>query len=196
MLYYYIKDSATDAVLGVDQNLYLITNIQSGILDSEINVDNNDNNYAKLLEHGNRNGDLKGININLTEFTIPNSVRLKQRLVKVRKPAFKQLLHGLELMRAKNIYGFTEFDVPAIEYALKNTAQLNEYAVVMNTAPEFAKNELTMIIDSIRIDTFRMFTIGQLWKKKINSCTTLEEINLITKYMQNSFWEKGRIVNV
>jgi hypothetical protein len=64
----------------------------------------------------------------------------------------------------------------------------------MGMSTEFAKEELSMIVESVYIDHFRLFTICNFWKKSINQITTIEEMNELLPKIRKSFVSPG-IVN-
>jgi hypothetical protein len=61
----------------------------------------------------------------------------------------------------------------------------------MDMTPQAARNELEMISESIHIDQFRIFTICNMWKKKINQMQTIEEIDNVIEKIIKSFYSAG-----
>jgi hypothetical protein len=66
-----------------------------------------------------------------------------------------------------------------------------EYAEIMNLTPEFAKQELSMIVNSIAEDRFRIFALCNMWREKINKCYTQADIDKLSDPMLSTFWMAG-----
>lgn len=194
---YYLEDHATYAVLFITEDIFLINNIRDGILDCHVKVFSKSSlTTEKLTTHGKKDTNDTGIKMSPAgpqEFSLDKfpEIKQKQELVKLRKPAFDVLLDSSRKYRASNQYGFDSVDASAIRYALGNPSAIAEYSQVMNINPEFAQQELSMIITSLDQDNFRIFTICDMWKNQINQCTSTAEINNLLEPIKSSFWLAG-----
>ena len=200
-MFHYLQDHATSAVLFIHQDPYLVNNLKSGILDCySSSLVKLTSTVTELQAHANKNTNDTGIRIapgGTAEFPLDDfpDVAKKQELIKIRKVGFVALLEYAQQYRAKNVYGFHPADPFIIERALNDQDRINEYATVLNISPQFARQELSMIAESIYIDQFRLLTVCNLWKKHINQITTIEEMNSLLPRMKQSFVSPG-IVNV
>lgn len=198
MFHYYLEDLASNAILCISDNVFLINNIKSGILDSQrYSISSTYTpTIEKIQNHFNLLSNDQGlrftpsglVNFSLDEFP---ETKQKQELVKLRFPAFQNLLNYAEVARSNNQFGFVPNEEFYIKEALGNQNSINEYANILNISPEFAREELSMIVDSIFLDNFRIFTVCNMWKERINKCTTAEEIDKIKIPMQDTFWIAG-----
>jgi len=193
---YYLQDHASSFIIFISQNTYLINNLRSGILDCHFYSIEPGPTANRIQEYINKEENNKGIKFSfngLEEFSLDEfpDVQNKQRLIKIRSKAFKVLLDHANAYRSKNIYGFYPADPFVIERALEDQNRINEYAQVMKIDPQAARSELKMIIDSIQIDQFRIFTICNMWKQKINQITTIDESEDIIKKIIKSFYSAG-----
>jgi hypothetical protein len=194
---YYLEDHATYAVIFITDDVFLINNIRDGILDCHVKVFSTSSSTTEtLIAHGQKtNNDtaIKITPIGPREFLLDNYPELKQKqeLVKLRLPAFTALLDSSRKYRVSNQYGFDACDIDAIKYSLDNPIAVAEYARVMDMTPEFAQQELSMIVTSQLQDNFRIFTICDKWKKRINQATTGEEVAALLDPIKQSFWLAG-----
>lgn len=194
---YYLEDHATYAVIFITEDLFMINNLRDGILDCHVRVFSTASlTTEKLLEHGERATNDTGIKMSPTgpqEFSLAEypALKQKQELIKLRKPAFAALLDSSRKYRVTNQYGFDTADLSAIEYALKDPASVAEYAQIMQMTPEFAHQELSMILTSLLQDNFRIFTVCNMWKSQINQCTTADELNKMLDPIKKTFWIAG-----
>lgn len=196
---YYLEDHVTYGVLLITEDLFLLNNIRSGILDCyarKFSIPKIDQTAAALFAHCDKTTNDTGMKIvpgGVFEFPLDDhpEFKRKQELVKLRKTAFEVLLDSASRFRINNTYGFFEHDANAINHALTDPAAVNEYAKVMNATPEFAREELTMIRDSFYQDNFRIFTVCKMWKEKINKCESIDEINTLIPSIKQSFWLSG-----
>ena len=199
-MFHYLQDQSTSAVLFIHQDPYLVNNLKSGILDCYSNsFTKATSTVTELQDHSDKQINDTGIRIaphGTTEFSLEKfpAIAKKQELIKVRKVGFVALLHYAQQYRAKNLYGFHPTDPFIIERALSDQDRINEYATIMGVSPEFSKEELTMVAESIYIDQFRLLTVCNLWKKYINQIYTVEEMNNLLPRMKQSFVSPG-IVN-
>lgn len=190
-MYYFIQEPVTSAILYVHSDPYIISALNSGVLDCVIkNCDAQF--YEKILR---QSGDVKQanilINIEPIDLKLYPDVLAKKSLIKMRFPAYRLLKENLQLAEAKNILGFSNNTAQVISSALADDNRVIEYAKVMNISPEFAKSELTMLADSLAIDSFRIFTLSRFWQKKINNCETVDEVNALMEPIRRSFWSSG-----
>jgi hypothetical protein len=180
-MFYYLEDHATAAVLFVHQQAYLVSNVKSGILDCYLHTLSDGSPSVKLLQdHSDPNTVLRMSPTGLVELPVTDLLRKKRDLINLRAPAFELLLTSAEKYRNKNLYGFHPTDTVLVQQALSNQHKIKDYAQVMGISEEFAKSELGMIMESVHIDYFKVFTICNLWKQRINSCETPE---IMQKYM-------------
>lgn len=197
-MHYYLEDFTVNAILLTTPNILLMNNLMSGVLDCQRHtlLSSNTITIDKLEEHGNCSTSDTGIKFSpngLIEFSLDDypEVRKKQELIKIRRPAFELLLQCSERARSNNRYGFVMGEEVYIKHALSNPNAIAEYAQVMGMSAEFAKEELSMIVDSIFLDNFRIFTVCNMWKEKINKCQTVDEVTSLLKPISDTFWMAG-----
>lgn len=197
-MHYYLEDFTVNAILLITQDVFLINNLMSGVLDCTrcTLASSNGHTIEKLEVHGYQETNDTGIKFTpngLVEFSLDDypEVRRKQELIKIRKPAFELLLESAKSARSNNMYGFAPGEEFYIKHALDNPNSINEYAQVIGIDPEFAKEELSMIVDSIFLDNFRIFTVCTMWKERINKCNTKEEIDKLLSPIRSTFWMAG-----
>ena len=198
-MYYCLKEYTLNAILSINQDVYIINNLMSGILDCQRIII--DDATGKLIEKHFVRNNLKKIiayfpdkKIKIHDVDHYPDVEKKTKLAALRTPAFEVLLQYYRNATAHNQYGFSDFDVFNIYNAIQKNENVQEYAEIMQQDASFAKNELTLLSQSLLEDNFRIFTVCQLWKKKINKCYTQEQINNVIAQMQNSVG--GAISNV
>jgi hypothetical protein len=181
----------TSAILYVHSDPYIISALNSGVLDCVIKICD-PSFYEKILRQG---GDVKQanilINIEPIDLKLYPDVLTKKSLIRMRFPAFQLLRENLQLAEAKNILGFNNNTAQIILSALNDENRIIEYAKVMGISSDFAKSELTMLSDSLTIDSFRIFTLSRFWTKKINNCETIEEAKELMEPIKRSFWSAG-----
>jgi hypothetical protein len=195
-MYYYLEDYSTNAVIFVTSDVHVINNLMSGILDCHRFVVYDDETFKILNEHGSKISNDTGIKFlkgSIEEFSIDAfpDLKRKQELVKIRAPLFKLLLQHANRFAASNRYGFWYTDEFTIKYALSNPSMIEEYASIMNISADFAKQELTLIVDSILADNFRIFTVCNMWKERINKCNTYEDAEKLRVPIEQTFWLAG-----
>lgn len=193
---YYLEDSETSAILCISDNLYLIENLRSSVTDCSVRSITSPIESLAIIKHFNKKQYVTGIKLTksgIQEFALSDYPVLlkKQQLLDIQKPGLETLLSYADEYRAKNSFGFSITDLESIQYALTNPTRIEEYAQMLNVSTEFALTELTMIHESLQIDRFRVFTVCAMWKKKINQCTTTDEVSQIIECIQDSFWTAG-----
>jgi len=197
-MHYYLEDLASGAILLITPDLFLINNIKSGILDCHRHSLSSE--YVptinQISQHNKLTTNSTGIRFTPTglfEFSLDEfpEAKQKQYLVKIRLPAFKLLLESANSARSNNRYGFAPGDDLYIKEALNNPTALADYARINNIDVDFAKEELSMIVESIFIDNFRIFSVCNMWKERINKCTTEDEISKILTAIKDTFWMAG-----
>jgi hypothetical protein len=194
---YYLEDHVTYGVLLITEDLFLLNNIRAGILDCYIRMFSTPTQTVDTLKtHLNKTTNDTGMKIvpgGVFEFPLDDhpDFKKKQELVKLRKVAFETLIDSATRFRTNNNYGFFNHDVDAINHALTDQSAINEYAMVMGSTFEFAREELTMLRDSFYQDNFRIFTVCKMWKEKINKCESVDEINALIPSIKQSFWLSG-----
>lgn len=196
---YYLEDSASKAIILISDNIFLVNNISSGLLDNYLSTTVYSETASKIKEHLSKHtnvGIAFGKNsleeVDLTDFEY---TREKIRLIKLRKPLFEELLLNVHRYTASNRIGFNFGDEVYIQYALANKDALSEYATVMNISPEFAGKELKLISDSVIKNNFRMFTVASQLKEKINNVQTDIDATNVKTIISKSFHLAG-MVNV
>jgi hypothetical protein len=196
-MFYYLEDHATGAILFIHQDPYLVSNIKSGILDCYLHVLTNGAVTANILQtHSNPDTVLKMAPNRLAELPITDALRKKIDCIKLRRPAFELLLESSKKYRNKNLYGFHTSDMDVIQHALTNRNKLEDYAQVMGIDVEFAKKELSMIVESVYIDQFKIFTVCNLWKQRINDCNDFDTMQQYMPLISKSFSLDPNIPNV
>lgn len=196
MFHYYLEDYTSKAILYAHTDLMLVTNLQSGILDSHKHVVISGPTTDKIQAHGRLSTNVTGIKFGqgtLIEFSLSQfpEAKKKQELIKLRTPLFEKLIKQSRLACAQNVYGCDIHDDVYIRYALNQPNSIIEYAEIMNLTPEFAKQELSMIVNSIAEDRFRIFALCNMWREKINKCYAPADIDKLSDPMLSSFWMAG-----
>jgi len=196
----YLEENSYKIIVGAGTDPYLINNISSGILDCVIRVCKNIA-YDAITSHKNFKNLEDGIYFGpngLETISLKDKPRIQNiiNLINLRTPAFKQLLELYNQASLPNLYGFGPMDPVVIKHTLSDNVAISEYATVMNLDECFAKSELNMIVESIWDDRFRIFTICNMWKERINQCYTREDIDKLYGPMKNSFNGVGISVNV
>lgn len=127
------------------------------------------------------------------EFSLTHfpEVANKLNLIKIRQPLFEILFRQHALACCNNAYGFDAVDEIHVAWALADPLRLQEYATIMGMSVEFAQQELSMISHSINADRFRVFALCNLWREKINACTSQEQCDALREPLLKSFWETG-----
>jgi len=199
-MFYGLKDFGSGAVLIVDQDPYVVNNLKSGALDCEVFCTGGFSSAINTLRTHSDNADSNtGIRFvghgfgSVEEFSLENSPQLakKQRLVRLRRVAFVKLLNQAQQYRNKNAPGFHASDALVINQALVDPNRIKEYADILGISEFFAQQELSMIVDTVLVDCFRLFTICNFWKKRINQAETQEQINNLLIKMSESFYSAG-----
>ena len=195
-MFYYLEDYASKAILYAHTDLMMITNLQSGILDVHKRILITGPTADKIQAHGRLPTNDTGIKFGqntIVEFSLENfpDAKRKQELIKLRSPLFEKLINQSRLACAQNAYGCNINDDIYIRYALNQPNSIIEYAEIMNLTPEFAKQELSMIVNSIAEDRFRIFALCNMWREKINKCYTQADIDKLSDPMLSTFWMAG-----
>jgi hypothetical protein len=199
---YYLQDHATAAILFIHKNPYIVNNLKSGILDCySFSFSDYGTTVEKIQEHSNKITNETGIRIvppSIEEFSLDNypEIARKQELIKIRASGFEELLACSEQYRNRNSYGFHPIDPIVIKEMLENQNRIEDYATVMGISPEFAKTELDMIVNSTFIDQFKIFTVCNLWKQRINTCEDQTTMQRYIGLIKQSFSSIPDIPNV
>lgn len=194
-MYYYLQDPVSKAILLITSDIFLINSLKSGILDCNrfaLDATSNSPTVLKIENHfklSNNNIGIRFTPSGLAEFSLDEypQIKYKQELIKIRKPAFEILLKASSISRSNNAYGFAYGDEIYIKESLNSVTAINDYARIMGINPEFAKEELAMIVDSIFLDNFRIFAVCNMWKERINRCITAEEISSLLVAIKDTF---------
>lgn len=196
---YYLEDSASSSIILVSDNILLVNNLSSGLLDNYLKTITHKETASQITDHLSKHtnvgiafGKNSLIEVDLTNFEYTSE---KIRLVKLRKPLFEELLFNVQRHTASNRIGFNFGDEVYIQYALSNESALSEYASVMNMSLEFAKKELKLISESVIKNNFRIFTVASQLKEKINNVKTDADVNNIKILISKAFNQAG-MVNV
>jgi hypothetical protein len=196
-MYFYLQDYISKAVFFIDQDILLVNNVQSGILDCTKHILEYDRTIVSKIEsHCKLITNDVGLRLssgNISEFSLDDypEAKRKQELVKIRTPLFKRLLRQATLAYSNNCHGFSPADELYIQHAINKPDLIFEYSEIMNISETFAKEELSMIVDSIMLDRFRIFSLCNMWKEKINKCMTHEDAFKLLKPMTESFYMAG-----
>jgi hypothetical protein len=117
----------------------------------------------------------------------------KLKFIQLRKPAFEKLLTQYQFVSSVNTFGFGPLDISSVKYALDNPNIIFEYAGILKTTEDFAKQELSMLYNSVMSEQFRIFAVCNYWKDTINKATTKEDIDSIILKIPKSFSLQGGI---
>lgn len=200
----YIQESRYGIVLFADTNPFLVNNIASGILDCKVNSCD-DQVYSDIMTHKNYGDTTHGMfftktpslrKIDTMHLKDEPLIRHKIELVKLRAPAFRQLLRYYNEEVIPNLYGFGEFDIFIIDRMLKDKAAMTEYANLLKQDTDFLTSELSLRVESAMDDRFRLFTVCSMWASKINNCTTQDDIDRLMSPMKSSIKIIGTDINV
>ena len=200
----FIQESRFRIILFADTDPFLIKNLASGILDCKINACG-DAEYQSIINHPKYGDTTHGMYFSIQpalgrletlHIVKEPSIQRKIEIAKLRAPAFRLLQQHYNEAMIDNIYGFSEFDPFVINYFLKNKIAMEESASYFKHDPEFYTAELSLIVESVIDDRFRLFTICNMWKNKINNCTTQEEIDRLIAPMIQSIRFYGANIDV
>jgi hypothetical protein len=195
-MFFYLEDHATGIILFIDNDPFIVKNLKSGILDCNIfSFDSKDATVTNILDHldkeSNEGIKLQPFGLKKFDLTEYPEIKNKIHLLRIRSKAFKILQKKAEIYRSKNCYGFHPADIFSINTALTSQDRIDEYAQVMNINPRLARQELEMISESAHTDQFRIFTVCEMWKSKINKTTTSEEVETLIEIIIPSFFSPG-----
>jgi len=196
-MFYYIQDHNTTAVLFIHSDPYLVANLKNGLLDCYTHcfIENSET-VEKLQLHDNKYTVLIITPTGPVHIAITDSIRTKLNLIQARKPLFELLLTSAQAYRDRNVIGFHPTDPFSINMALSDLDRLDEYAQALNMSVEFAKEELSMYSTSAHIDSFKVFIICSIWKKRINSCTDVDTLQSYKDLIIDSFKLDPRMPDV
>lgn len=192
---FYIEETGFKVIVYAGKNPYLINNLCSGVLNCRV-LHCESIGYESIVNHMKfnlpKNGSYFGHN-SLECLPLSEHPRI-QNLIKVlnlRAPAFDKLLEHYNQAMISNLWGFGDLDVIAVKQSLTDKLAMSEYAAIMRQDADFATSELSLIVDSIIDDRFRIFSVCSMWKEKINNCFTQEEIDRLMLPMKHSFKASG-----
>ena len=191
---YYLEDHASGIIVAASSDLFVITNLKSGIIDCHLKVSSNNDLESIVDTHKpvftgvalQKGNDI--VYKSVSEFKF---IKEKITLAKLRKNCFVELINQVKLSNLKNLTGFDFGDEVYVQYALSNNDALREYASVTGTSEEFAKKELELISKSAIEDRFRIFTVATMIKNKINQVTTTEQATELIAYTRRVFITAG-----
>jgi hypothetical protein len=193
-MHYYLEDERSRAVIFISDNIFLVNNIKSGIIDCNLFVfDQYTDTVKQIEEHLKLGNDSIGIKIGPTgpiKFSLENlpEVKSRQRLARLRKPLYENLLANAKKSTARSYFGFNIGDEVYIKNALTDDNAISEYASVIGLDPQVAKDELTMLVDSMFQEKFRTFTLCTKWKEQINKVETSDEAARLLPLITKSFF--------
>lgn len=200
----FIQESRFRIILFADTDPFLINNLASGIIDCKVNTCD-DVGYQNIITHP-KYGDTthgmyfqtppSGGRLDTLYIMQEPSIQRKIELLKLRAPAMRALQKHYNEETVTNLYGFGEFDPFVIKYFLKNKIAMEECASFVKQDPEFLADELSLIVESVIDDRFRLFTVCNMWKNKINQCTTQEDIDRLLLAMLRSLRLIGTDIDV
>lgn len=194
-MFYYLQDHITKCILAISEDVYLLTNLRSGFIDSYLRITENAE-AANFIKHHLTNNTELGVTIDFNKpkavsLTSFDTVKEKMKLVRIRKPCFEELLVCQRKYILSNAVGFNKGDEFYIYHALSNPRALEEYAEVLGTSAEFARKELTLISESVFKDNFRAFTIASMLKNKINQVVNEDQAVEMINDIQKTFSLSG-----
>jgi len=142
------------------------------------------------------------INPTINSFTeidpanVSESWKQKQKILRLRQEAFFNWeTHLHNTMARVTRHSWDHFDVVAeAEIAKCDIANnrytyiLEEYARTLEVPVHQAVKELKLRIESDNITKFRIETLGEKWRNKINECNTAEDIEAARREMVREFW--------
>ena len=186
-----LEDTVTQLPVYVTDNIFVAQCLRTGILDLMLYDAGDDRRIAMLkrvLEDSRGAVTWKETQIDLS---LHPSTAEKARLAAVRGPLFRYLIERADDYRTRNRFGYSEHDMLAIARALEDHAAVGEYARITNVTPEFAQQELSIILESKTKDDFKVFTICELWRRRINQCDTLEQAVALKELIRSGFYMPG-----
>lgn len=193
---FYLEDHSSKAILIASNDVFLLGNIRSGILDCYLKkIDTVDKKLINLIKsHSNLTPVKKGIRlinggIGLSSISLENFPETKNKydLIRIRQPAFEILLDEHKNYISRISLGFQKNDYLNIHLALSHRSALEFYAKMTGVGVEFAEQELTLLKDSYLLDYFKLFSLCTMWKKKINNAKLKENIDELIPLIKKSF---------
>jgi hypothetical protein len=109
------------------------------------------------------------------------------RLTNLRIPLFEVLFNIFNIRSARNQIGYTDLHKYLINYAISNPRCVKEYAYMFDIDENFAKQELSLMVNATLEEEFSLFTICEFWKEKINKCETDEDAEKCMYHLLNNF---------
>jgi hypothetical protein len=198
---YYLEDHTTSSAIFVTEDVFLARCLKSGILDCTLRsvdslylsktmkktLDDSEGRKSLRIESG------RYVVVDLTE----NGYTLeKVRLARIRSRAFRHLLKTADQFRNRNLLGYCLSDTESIAHSLTDDNLLSTYAAIMGIDIEFARQELTLRVESKRDDDFRIFVLCERWTKRINECESESDIDSIIEQISHDFNSPGSRLDV
>ena len=186
---FYLEDYSSGAVLLISDDVFLVNNVKSGILDCAVGASNENEITSAIQDHLDKNNTAIGISASGELFSLRtfNFVQEKIKLVKIRTTLYTELLQTLNKHQSINQIGFKAGDDLYIKTALTNPTALSEYASMQGISVEFAEKELKLISESSAKYNFRLFVISSYLKNKINQTSSEEDVEKIKVLIRRSF---------
>lgn len=186
---FYLEDYSSGAVLLISDDVFLVNNVKSGILDCAVGASDESVITSAIQDHLDKNNTAIGISASGELFSLRtfNFVQEKIKLVKIRTILYKELLQTLNKHQSINQIGFRAGDDLYIKTALTDPTALAEYASIQGISTEFAGKELKLISESSAKYNFRLFVISSYLKNKINQTTSEEDVEKIKVLIRRSF---------
>lgn len=187
-----LEDTATILPIFVTENVFVAQCLRTGIFDLKMySFDRKDQKFLmlkKILEDSGGKFSMKQGSVDLSQYP---STAEKARLAAIRGPVFQFLIDCADEYRSRNRFGYGEHDMLAIARALEDPKAIEDYAQITGVEPAFAQQELALILETKTKDDFKIFTMCEMWRLKINACTTAEETTALREQIKTGFRMPG-----
>lgn len=160
-------------------------------------VKNRDVFYGKAYAYDFKNYSLKEVPYE----NLSDSWKQTQEIVRMRQEAFftwESLTANSALKTTQNTWDGYDF-VAYTELSKCNTLEglftqpIQEYARILEMPVEEAFKELKLQTEAQIIKKFRIQSLAEKWKRKINTCYTKDEIDAAKKQMHREFLTNGNL---
>jgi hypothetical protein len=186
-----LEDTITQLPVYVTDNVFVAQCLRTGILDLML-YDAEDVSQAtvlrKVLEGSQGAITVKNGHVDLSQHA---ATAEKARLAAVRGPVFRYLIERADDYRSRNRFGYGEHDMLAIARALEDPTAIADYARITGVNELFAREELQLMLETKTKDDFKIFTICEMWRRRINECTAHEQADKLKGLIRSGFYMPG-----
>jgi hypothetical protein len=186
-----LEDTITQLPVYVTDNVFVAQCLRTGILDLAL-YDTEDPKHAmmirKVLEDSRGASTVKNGPLDLSRHPTTGE---KARLAAIRGPVFRYLIERADDYRVRNRFGYSEHDMLAVARALDDPKAIADYARITGVGELFAREELQLMLETKTKDDFKVFTICEMWRRRINECTAHEQADKLKSLIRSGFYMPG-----